>query len=428
MGKIILPLRTFKYSIYAHMKIKKLALHWQIVIAIILGALFGFYFTEQISYVDWMGTVFMRALKMIVVPLVFCSVAGGVASISATDGFLWMGGKTLAYYLFTCLVAILTGMFLVNLIKPGLGLTITLPETTSSLVTTQLTIRDLLINMIPDNIFQAFSTMNMIGIILFAIFFGIFLGKSIHPAAQKLQHAIEGIGDVIMNLTLFIIKLAPFGIFGLIASIIATEANSAEKLKILIESQGLYLFTVMFGIAFHLFVTLSLLLFIVGRINPFKHLSRMKDVLLMAFSTASSNGTLPLTLAHVKSRCGVSEKIANFTLPLGATVNMNGTSLYECVAVLFIAQVYGMDLSITQQLFVVFASLMVGIGTAGIPMASLVMTVVIIQMVGLPPESIGLILLVDRFADMARTALNVYADTVCTVLVAKSEETVSKIM
>ena len=142
----------------------------------------------------------------------------------------------------------------------------------------------------------------------------------------------------------------------------------------------------------------------------------------MAFSTASSNGTLPLTLAHVKSRCGVSEKMANFTLPLGATVNMNGTSLYECVAVLFIAQAYGIDLTIAQQLFVIFAALMVGIGTAGIPMASLVMTIVVIQVVGLPSESIGLILLVDRFADMARTSLNVYADTVCTVLVAKSEK------
>ena len=406
---------------FLKMKKTKLALHWQIVIAIILGALFGFYFTEQTSYVDWMGMVFMRALKMIVVPLVFCSVVGGVAGISATDGFLRLGGKTVGYYLFTCLVAILTGLFLVNLIKPGQGLSITLPETTASLTTSQMTIRDFLINMIPDNIFQAFSTTNMVGVILFAIIFGVFLGKSIHPAAQKVQHAIEGIGDVIMNLTMFILQLAPFGIFGLIASVIATEANSAEKLKSMIESQGLYLFTVVFGIAFHLFVTLSLLLYIMGRINPFKHLSRMKEVLLMAFSTASSNGTLPLTLAHVKSRCGVSEKMANFTLPLGATVNMNGTSLYECVAVLFIAQVYGMDLTTAQQLFVIFASLMVGIGTAGIPMASLVMTIVVIQVAGLPPESIGLILLVDRFADMARTVLNVYADTVCTLLVAKSE-------
>jgi len=403
------------------MKIK-LALHWQILIAIILGILFGYYFTGQIAYVDWLGTVFMRLLKMIVVPLVFCSVTAGVATISATDGFLRLGGKTMAYYLSTCIIAILTGLFLVNLIKPGQGLTITLPETASISSTLQMSLRDFLINTIPDNVFQAFSSMNMVGIIVFAIFFGVFLGKSAHPGAQKVQQAIEGIGDVILNLTLLILKLAPIGIFGLIASVVAAEASSPEKLGQMLESQGWYTFTVLLGILFHTFITLSVLLFLMGRFNPFKHIYQMRDVLLMAFSTASSNGTLPLTLSHVKSRLGVPDKIANFTLPVGATVNMNGTSLYECVAVIFIAQAYGMDLTIAQQVFIVFASLLVGIGAAGIPMGSLVMTVMIIQIVGLPSESIGLILLVDRFLDMARTALNVYGDTVCTVLITKSEK------
>ena len=404
------------------MRKKGLALHWQILIAIVLGVLFGFYFTEQVAYVDWLGTVFMRLLKMIVVPLVFCSVTSGVANISATDGFLRLGGKTLGYYLFTSLIAILTGLFFVNLIKPGQGITVSLPETASVASATQMTFRDFLTNIIPDNVFQAFASMNMVGIIVFAIFFGVFLGKSLHPGAQKVQQAIEGIGDVILNLTLLIIKLAPIGIFGLIASVVASEAGNAEKLTQLLGSQGWYVFTVLLGISFHLFVTLSILLFVMGRINPFKHLHRMRDVLLMAFSTASSNGTLPLTLSHIQSRCGVPEKIADFTLPVGATVNMNGTSLYECVAVIFIAQIYGMDLSIAQQVFIVLAALLVGIGTAGIPMGSLVMTVMIIQIIGLPSESIGLILLVDRVLDMVRTALNVYSDTVCTVLVAKSEK------
>jgi Na+/H+-dicarboxylate symporter len=404
------------------MKKKSLALHWQILIAIVLGILFGFYFTEQVAYVDWMGAVFMRLLKMIVVPLVFCSVVGGVATVSATDGFLRLGGKTMGYYLGTSMVAILTGLFFVNLIKPGQGLNIPLPETSSIEATLQMSLRDFLINIIPDNAFQAFASMNMIGIIIFAIFFGVFLGKSTHPGAKKVQHAIEGIDDVILNLTLLILKFAPIGIFGLISSVIATEASDAQKLGQMLESQGVYVLTVLSGLAFHTVITLSLLLFVVGRFNPFKHLHKMRDVLLMAFSTASSNGTLPLTLSHVKSRLDVPEKIANFTLPVGATVNMNGTSLYECVAVIFIAQAYGMDLTIAQQIFVVFASLLVGIGCAGIPMGSLVMTVMIIQMLGLPAESIGLILLVDRFLDMARTTLNVYDDTVCTALIAKSEK------
>ena len=404
------------------MRKKSLALHWQILIAIILGILFGLIFTEHIAYVDWMGVVFMRLLKMIVVPLVFCSVVGGVANISATDDFLRLGGKTLAYYMGTCLVAVLTGLFFVNLIKPGQGLDIALPETASIESMMQMTIRDFLINIIPENVFHAFASMNMIGIILFAIFFGIFLGKSTHRGAQKVQQAIEGIGDAILNLTLLILKLAPIGIFGLIASVVAAEAGNPERLTQILESQGVYAFTVLLGISVHMFFTLSVMLFVMGRINPFKHLHKMRDVLLMAFSTASSNGTLPLTLSHVKSRLGVPERIANFTLPVGATVNMNGTSLYECVAVIFIAQVYGMDLTIAQQAFVVLASLLVGIGAAGIPMGSLVLTVMIIQVIGLPSESIGLILLVDRFLDMARTTLNVHSDTVCTAIIAKSEK------
>ena len=400
----------------------KIALHWQILIAIILGIGFGYFLTEHVGYVDWLGAVFMRLLRMIVVPLIFCSVAGGVATISATDGFLRLGGKTFGYYVFTCLIAIITGLFFVNLIKPGQGIQIVLPETDAIAQTVQMSLRDFLINIVPDNVFQAFAHMNMVGIIIFAMLFGVFLGKSTHPGAQKVQLAINGIGDAILNLTLLILKLAPIGIFGLIAGVVAAEAGTPDKLRQLLESQGIYAFTVLLGISVHTFITLSVLLFVAARINPFEHLHRMRDVLLMAFSTASSSGTLPLTLAHVKERCGVPEKIANFALPVGATVNMNGTSLYECVAVIFIAQVYGMDLSLSQQAFVVFASVLVGIGAAGIPMGSLVMTVMIIQIVGLPPESIGLILLVDRFLDMARTTLNVYADTVCTVIVAKSEK------
>jgi Na+/H+-dicarboxylate symporter len=406
---------------------KKIPLHYQILAAIIFGGLFGFYFTEQIAYVDWMGTIFMRALQMIVAPLVFCMVMTGVANISATAGFLRLGGKTLGYYLATTIIAILTGLVLVNWLKPGEGLNIALPEASTSLITTQMTLRDFLINIVPNNILSAMSTNNMIGIIIFAIFFGVFLGKSTHSSSKKVLNAFESIGDVILNFTLFILKLAPIGIFGLIAGVIATEASTSEQLRSMIESQGLYLLTVILGILFHMFVTLSILLWIVGGVNPFRHVKRMKDVMLMAFSTASSAATLPLLLSHVKSRAGVSDKLANFTLPLGTTINMNGTALYEGVVVLFIAQVYGLDLALSQQLLVLFLSLMVGIGAAGIPMASLVMTVMIIQMVGLPPESVGLILLVDRFADMARTCLNVYGDTVCTVLIAKSEgENISK--
>ena len=395
-------------------------MHYQILLGILLGILFGFFFTEQTAYIDWMGDMFMRALKMIVVPLVFCSVTAGVASISAQDNFLRLGGKTMGLYLVTCVIAIFTGLFFVNLIQPGVGISITPPEIHSQLLHTT-SKRELLLNLIPDNIFQAFASMNMIGIIVFAILFGVFLGKSTHSGAKSTKNAIEGINETILALTSAILKLAPFGVFGIIASIVAKDASTAEALSGLIKSQGVYLGTILAGIGFHTFITLSIFLIFFGKINPLKHIARMKNVMLFAFSTASSNATLPLTLSEMQTKSNIPKKIAEFTLPLGATVNMNGTSLYECVAVIYLAQIYGLDLTLVQQLTIIFASLMVGIGAAGIPMASLVMTVVVIQLVGLPPESLGFIMLVDRFADMARTMLNVYGDTVCAVLITRSE-------
>jgi len=405
------------------MKKIKLALHWQILIAIILGGLFGFFLTEYIAYVNWMGTVFMRLLKMIIVPLVFCTVTVGVANISATDGFLRLGGKTLGIYLLTCLCAIITGLVLVNVIKPGEGLNITLPEAAADAIGggSQLGFRDMLIRIVPENVFMAFSTMDMMGVIVFAILFGLFLGKSKHQFAPKVQQGIDSFGNVVLDLTQFILKLTPYGVFGLIANVVATDASNADALARLVETQGLYVLTVFLAMFIHMFITTSIILYLMGKINPFKHLARMKDVLLMGFSTASSNGTLPLTLSHVKSRCGVSDKVANFSLPLGATINMNGTSLYIGIAVIFIAQCYGVQLPFAQQILVLLATLMAGIGTAGIPMASLALTIVILGMIGLPPEAIGLILLVDRFLDMARSMMNIYGDTVAAVIVAKSE-------
>ena len=401
---------------------KKISLHYQILAAIIFGGLFGFYLTEHVAYVDWMGTVFMRALRMIVAPLVFCSVMTGVASISASDSFLRLGGKTLGYAVFTSVAAIITGIVFVIWIKPGEGLNMVLPETSASLLNTQMTFRDFFINMMPDNVFSALSSNNMIGIIVFAVLFGVFLGKSTHQGSHKVLSAFEAINDVIMKLTTFILKFTPYGIFGLIAGLIATEASTPEHLRLMVESQGWYFLTIVGAIGFHLIVTLGILLYFVGGINPFRHIQRMKEVILMAFSTASSGGTLPLTLSHVKDRCKVSEKICNFYLPVGTTINKNGSALFMSVATIFIAQVYGLDLTFSKYLFILFASLMMaGIGAAGIPMASFVMTIILIQMLGLPAESIGLVLLAERFVDMARTSLNVYGNTVTAVLIAKSE-------
>lgn len=224
-----------------------------------------------------------------------------------------------------------------------------------------------------------------------------------------------------MKLTECILAMAPLGVFGIIAKNVALFGGETDGFLKLGQGLGLHFLTVVSALTFHIFVTLPLVIWLLGRCNPWKHLRNMSAVLLTAFSTASSNGTLPLTLRDVVEKDGVSEETAGFVLPLGATINMDGTSLYECVVVLFVAQAYGIELTIFQQFLTVLMVLLTGIGTAGIPMASLVMIVIVLNAVGLPPEGIGLVLAVDRPLDMCRTAVNVYGDTCCAVVVAKSE-------
>jgi Na+/H+-dicarboxylate symporter len=231
----------------------------------------------------------------------------------------------------------------------------------------------------------------------------------------------SGALDVIMKITLFIIRFTPLGIFSITAKVIAQQVKMGNDISEVISSLGLYVVTVLSALLFHGLVTLPFMVKVMGHANPFKHFRNMAAPLLTAFSTSSSNATLPLTMKAVEDNDGVSNKIASFTLPLGATVNMNGTALYECVAVIFIAQAYGIDLTFGQQMIVVFTALLAAIGSAGIPMAGLVMMAIVLKAVGLPLEGIGLILAVDRILDMFRTAINVYGDTCCAVIIAKSE-------
>jgi proton glutamate symport protein len=228
-------------------------------------------------------------------------------------------------------------------------------------------------------------------------------------------------------MTLFIIKFTPLGVFSITAMVIAQQIKMGNEISEIITRLGLYFITVLLGLMFHGLITLPLSVKLLGRANPIKHMKNMTIPLLTAFSTSSSNATLPLTMKAVEEEDGVSNKIASFTLPLGATVNMNGTALYECVAVMFIAQAYGIDLTFGQQMVVIFTALLAAIGSAGIPMAGLIMMAVVLKAVGLPLEGIGLILAVDRILDMFRTTINVYGDTCCAVIVAKSEGEVLKV-
>jgi proton glutamate symport protein len=255
----------------------------------------------------------------------------------------------------------------------------------------------------------------MLGLIVFALLFGIFMLRIGAEHAQTLKSFWQGVFEVMMAITLFVMRFAPLGVFGLVAKTITTTGFAA------FAPLAVFFFTVVAALVLHTFVSLALMLKVLGRVNPFLHYRAMVPAMLTAFSTASSSATLPVTIECLEKNVGVSNRTSSFVLPLGATINMDGTALYECAAALFIAQAYGLDLSFAQQFLVVILALLTSIGVAGIPAASLVAISVILTAIGLPLEGIGLLLVTDRILDMMRTAVNVFSDTCCAVIVASTE-------
>ena len=396
---------------------KKIELHWQILIALVLGVIYGVLFTEHVGYVTWMGDIFMRGLKMIIVPLILTSIISGVANIGNAENLGRLGLKTMLYYLLTSTLAIVTGLFFVNIVKPGVGADLGLVSTVEVFNAGGHSFADTLMNIIPTNIFEAFTQGNMLSIIFFAILFGFFITQVSEKPRIFLTDFFNSSFEVMMKVTMFIIRFTPIGIFGIVAKQIAENENIVE----LAQTMGLYMLVVFAALAFHGVITLPILLRIIGKASPIKHFKAMSSALLTAFSTSSSGATLSLTMQSVEEKSGVSNKITSFTLPLGATINMDGTALYECVAAIFIAQAYGVELSVIQQIIVVATALLASIGAAGIPMAGLVMISIILTAVGLPLEGLGLILAVDRVLDMFRTATNVWSDSCGAVIIAKTE-------
>ena len=375
------------------------------------------YYNRPVNAVGWMGTIFLRALKMIIIPLILSSLISGVTNIGTGGNLGRLGLKTLSYYILTSTFAIITGLFFVNIIKPGIGADLNFSQSVEGLVEKQRSLGQTLIEIVPDNIFQSFNSSSMLSIIFFAMLFGFFITRVRNPHRDVLKKAFNAIFEVMMQITLFVIKFTPLGIFGIVAKVVADQ----DDLPNLVTRMGLYMGTVILALMIHFFLTLPLIVKFVGKARPFKHLKNMSTPLLTAFSTSSSGATLPLTMEAVERNSGVSNKISSFTLPLGATINMDGTALYECVAAIFIAQAYGVDLSIIQQVIIIITALLASIGAAAIPMAGLVMITVILTAVGLPLEGVGLILAVDRILDMFRTTTNVWSDSCGAVVIARSE-------
>lgn len=427
---------------------RKLALHWQILIAILLAITVGYtinifttdagsptLFGTSITYVtifNYIGTMFLNALRMIIVPLITSSIIVGVAGIGAGGNLGALGGKTLLFYASTTLAAILVGLIVINVIGPGyvdgeparelLALDVAVEDISSEIEGRGVgDVAEVFLRMVPPNIVKAAAEGQMLGLIFFAILFGFFMTRLENQYAEPLYNFWNGVFHVMMKMTNWIMLFAPIGVFGLVAKVVAeTGFDGARPLAIFAAA-------VVAALAIHAFITLPLLLRFVGKVNPLQTLKAASPAMLTAFSTASSSATLPITIRSVEENIGVSNKVSSFVLPLGATVNMNGTALYECAAALFLAQAYGLDLTLGVQFTIVAIALMTSIGVAGVPSASLVAIAIILVAVGLPVEAIGVLMVFDRILDMMRTSVNIWGDCCCATIVARLEGEETKV-
>jgi proton glutamate symport protein len=422
----------------------KLKLHWQILIAIILAIIIGYFTNKETTFLgihllslfDFLGTLFMNALKMIIVPLIVASIITGIAGIGGSHGLGRMGAKTILYYMSTSLFAILVGLVMVNLIVPGVvdGESIgdiikvseeQVQETQNKVSAKETGIADIFLRMVPVNIVSAAAQGQMLGLIFFSILFGFFITKIPDAYAEAQFNFWQGTYEVMLKITEFIIKFAPIGVFGLIASVVLGFDKDSDDMDRAVSALGNFTATVLLALAIHMFLTMPLLLKFLARVNPLRHFKAMAPALLTAFSTASSSATLPLTLECVEKNAKVSNRTSSFVLPLGATINMDGTALYECVVAIFIFQAFGFDLTFTQQFLIVVTALMTSIGVAGVPAASLVAIMIILQAVGLDEASasagLAMVIIVDRILDMCRTTVNVFSDSCGAVIIGKSE-------
>ena len=401
----------------------KIKLHWQILISLVLAVLSYSLIGDKILFTIFFGDIFIKLLKMIIMPLILLSIISGVSSASDNNTLSRIGIKTFVYYLSTSLLAITIGLILTNILKPGIGVEI-LNSSSTPFDTSQLSkpgsLLDIIKRMIPSNPFHSLSNGEILPVIFFSIVFGLGIGQLSQNNKSLILPIINELFQIITKITSFIIKLSPIGVFGLI---IKALSNTGIEL---FNAVGYYILTIFLGLSIHLFLILPSILFLVTKTNPFKHFKAMSKALTMAFSTSSSGATLPITMDCIKNKSGVSNNVSSFVLPLGSTVNMDGTALYECAGVLFIAQILGIPLDISQQLVIVLTAFLASVGAAGIPSAGLVMIFIVLDAVGLGnhpqvPIIVGTMLAIDRPLDMMRTMVNVFSDSVGTVLIAKSE-------
>ncbi len=408
-----------------------LALHWQILIALGLGVVAG-YFTGDfsvagvslLSVYEFVGQLFLNALKMLIVPLIASSIALGVAGLGNSNSLGTLGLKTLFFYLVTIASAILVGLIIVNLVQPGLvdgqpagdllALTSSTDEVQARVGGRGLgEIPKIILGAVPQNIVAAAAANEMLALIFFSGLFGYFMSQIKHELAETMYRFTSGVFETMILITNWVMKFAPYGVFGLVAAVVTKTGFGAAKPLVTFS------LTVVAALLFHTFITLPAFVRFVGRVSPLRLFQAVAPALLTAFSTASSSATLPITMNNLEGRAGVPNKYTSFVLPLGATVNMNGTALYECMAAMFIAQAYGLELDFTTQFLICAIALITSIGVAAVPSASLVAIAIILTAIGLPIEALAVLLVFDRVLDMLRTTTNVFGDACCAVIVAR---------
>ena len=404
------------------MKFWNLELYIKVFIAMAAGVIYALIMGETAMNVAPLGDIFMRLLKMVIVPLIFFSITAGVVGIGENKRLGRLGLKTFGYYLLTSMMAILIGLALTNIIRPGDGVQVYSGTEgfDSSNLNQPGNVGNIIMRMIPTNPIQAAADGDVLAIIFFSIILGMAITALPDEQYQAARKFFDRFFQVMMNMTKGVILFLPFGVFGLIAKAVASTGFE------LFKAVGWYMVTIALGLTLHTFVVLPIIFWLFTRINPKKHFKAIASAMATAFSTSSSGATLPVTMDCVENNAGVSNKITSFVLPLGATINMDGTALYECAGVLFIAQALGFDLSFTQQLVIVITAFFASVGAAAIPSAGLVMIFIVLDAVGLGnnPEAaviVGTMLAVDRPLDMYRTVVNITSDSIGAVIVAKSE-------
>lgn len=416
---------------------KKVALHWKIIIGMVLGVLFGL-IASSLGWVnfcnDWIkpwGVIFINLLKLIAVPLILASLIKGVSSLNNISKLSKIGGKTILIYLMTTLISVTFGLVLVNIIQPGLSFSQEKRQELKSQYANSANLKiqsaesvksegplQFLVDIVPENLFKATANnKNMLQVIFFALFFGISMIMLPKEKVKTVKSFFDEVNDIVLQMVDVIMFISPYGVFALLAGLVVDFGASAELFKAL----GIYSITVISGLILMIVLVYPLILRSFTKLNYFDFFKGIAPAQMLAFSTSSSAATLPVTMERCEEHLGVSEEVSSFVLPLGATINMDGTSLYQSVAAVFIAQAFGYDLDISQQLTIVLTATLASIGSAAVPGAGMVMLVIVLSAIGIDPEGIALIFAVDRLLDMLRTVVNVTGDATVASVVASTE-------